>query len=128
MHGFVRMILIAVFCITTLDAAEFQLPFGLPTVVDARLIVADAFDSPGGEREESISRFATSASPQEVDAFYRSALEAAGFTIYSGYDKGDRTFAAGKRNRDRITVSAKRDSEEVEPGEVEILIVAKYDK
>ncbi len=124
---FAVMVTIAL-CGTALRAADFQLPFGLPVMRDARLLITDSFDSPSGDREESITRFATNASPQDIDAFYRGALEAVGFKVYSGYDKGDRTYAAGKRDRDRITVSAKSNSAEVEPGEVEILIVAKYDK
>ena len=127
-NGMLAVLMAAVFCIATVSATEYQIPFGLPALPDARLIISDKIDSPSGDREESIFRFATTATPQEVDTFYRSALEAAGFLVSAKSDKGDSIFTSGKRDRDRITVSAKRDSEEVQPGEVEVLIVGKYDK
>jgi len=59
-------------------------------------------------------------------AFYQSALEQAGFRLSVVTDKGTSASFSGKRDRDRIRISAKRDTAEVEAGEVEIRIIANY--
>lgn len=112
-----------------ISAAEFVTPFGLATAPDARLVVSDVYDTySGSSREESTARLGTINTPQKTIAFYRKALEEAGFRIYSSFDRGDSAYVAGKRGNDRITVLVKKESNWVEPGENEIHIIAQYDK
>lgn len=110
------------------SAAEFTMPFGLAIMPDSRLAISDAFDTPSGDREESIARFSTKNSRQDVIAFYRKALEEAGFKVYSASDTPDFAMIAAKRNDDRITVYFKNQSDWVEADESEIHIKAVYKK
>ena len=109
-------------------AAEFSMPFGLAIMPDAKLAISDAYDSGSGDREESIARFGTKASRQDVITFYKKALEEAGFKTYSSSDKPNFAMFAAKRENDRITVYFKNKSVWVEADESEISIIAVYDK
>ena len=108
--------------------AEFTMPFGLAVAPDAKLAISDAYDTAGGDREESIARFATKSSRKDVISFYSKALEEAGFEIYSSADNTDFAMIAGKRDDDRVTVSFKNESDWVEADESEISITAVYNK
>ena len=109
-------------------AAEFTLPFALTIMPNARLAISEVYDTPSGDREESIARYATKASREEVITFYKKALKEAGFQTYSASDKPKYYMFAAKRNNDRITVYFKNQSDWVEAGESEISIKGIYDK
>ena len=49
--------------------SEFTLPFGLATVPNAKLVISDVFDSPAGDREESVAKFSTKQSREFVIDF-----------------------------------------------------------
>ena len=110
------------------SAAELTIPFGLPEPLDARLAISDVYDSPGGDREEWIARFGTKASRSDIIAFYRKALEEAGFKTYSSSDEPEFAMIAAKRDDDRITIYFKNQSDWVEADESEVSINAKYNK
>ncbi|MDO6747021.1 hypothetical protein [Gilvimarinus sp. 1_MG-2023] len=109
-------------------ADEFTPPLGLPVVPDARLAISDAYDTAGGDREESIARFGTKASRNDVIDFYTEALENAGFVIYSSSDKADYAMIAAKRDDDRVTIYYRNQSDWVEADEGEFSIKAVYTK
>lgn len=119
---------IAAMYLGTAGAADLAIPFGIPQLPDARLAISDAYDSPSGDREEWIARFGTKASRQDIIAFYRNALEEAGFEIYSTADRENSAMIAGKRDDDRITVSFRTQSDWVEADESEFSIKAVYNK
>ncbi|MDQ8186679.1 hypothetical protein [Pelagicoccus sp. SDUM812002] len=119
---------IAAFFASTAAAEEFTIPFGLAKVPDARLAFSDVYDSPSGDREESIARFTTKDSRQEVIGFYRKALEEAGFQTYSSSDKPDYAMVAAKRDDDRVTIYFRNESDWVEADESEISIKCEYNK
>ena len=128
MKGTLFFICLAALYVGSAGAAELTIPFGIPKPPEARLAIKDAYDSPGGDREEWIARFGTKASRTDIIAFYRSALEEAGFEIYSSADRADSAMIAAKRNDDRITISFKKESDWVEADESEISIKAVYKK
>ncbi|WP_049721741.1 hypothetical protein [Gilvimarinus polysaccharolyticus] len=109
-------------------AEEFTLPLEIPIVPDARLAISDAYDVPGGGREEAIARFGTKVPRQDVMAFYRAALEEAGFQIYSSSDKAKYAMIAAKRDDDRVTVYFRDQSDWVEADESEFSVKAVYNK
>lgn len=119
---------IAALYMSTAATAEFSLPYGLATIHDARLAISDAYDTPSGDRVESIARFGTKVSRQDVIAFYTKALEEAGFKIYSSSDKAAYAMIAAKRGDDRITIYHRNESDWVEAGESEFSIKAVYNK
>ena len=119
---------IAVLYIGTASAAEFVMPLGIPKPPDARLAISDVYDTPSGDREEWIARFGTKVSRQDMISFYRSALEEAGFRIYSSADRADYAMIAAKKGDDRVTISFKSQSDWVEAEENEISIKAVYNK
>ena len=125
-----NILLLLIFIVTagTAVAEEYTLPFGIGIVSDAKLAISDTFDSPSGDREESIARFATKMTRQDVIDFYKNALEAAGFEIYSSSDKDNYAMIAAKRDADRVTVYYKNQSDWVEEGESEIFFKAVYNK
>ncbi|WP_299082492.1 hypothetical protein [uncultured Paraglaciecola sp.] len=108
--------------------SEFTLPFGLTTVPNAKLVISDVFDSPTGDREESVAKFSTKQSREFVIEFYRKSLAEAGFTIYSKSDTAKYYMIAAKRNDDRITVYYRNQSDWVSEDESEIALTAKYNK
>lgn len=118
----------AALTVCPLAAADFNMPFGIAVAPGARLVIGDVFDSPSGDREEAIARFATKDSRQYVIAFYRKALEEAGFLINAAVDEATRTSLSAKRDDDRINVYYKETSDWVEAGESEISINARYTK
>ncbi|MGB3621283.1 MAG: hypothetical protein WBA20_08060 [Ketobacter sp.] len=125
----VRLVaLIAALNAGTVVADEFSMPFGLAAIPGARLAISDAYDTAGGDREESIARFGTQVAREEVISFYRNALEEAGFKIYSSSDRPDYAMIAGKRDDDRITVYYKNQSDWVEADEGELSVKAEYNK
>lgn len=109
-------------------AKEFKLPFGLVAAPDAKLLDGYVMPSAAGDREESISIFATKSSLADVIAFYRESLETAGFQTYSASDRDGYVSVAAKRDRDRISISVKTEGYVAEPGNNEIKITATYDK
>lgn len=119
---------IAALCVGTASAAELIMPLGIPKPAGARLAISDAYEAPGGGREEWIARFGTKASRQDMLSFYRNALEKAGFQIYSSADRADYAMIAAKRNDDRVTIAFKTKSDWVEADESEISIKAVYNK
>lgn len=119
---------IAALYVGSAGAAELTMPFGIPKPPDSRLAINDAYDSAGGDREEWIARFGTKASRPDILAFYRNALEEAGFEIYSSADKANSAMIAAKRGSDRITISFKSESDWVEADESEVSIKAVYNK
>lgn len=119
---------IAALYMSTAATAEFSLPYGLAIIPDARLAISDAYDTPSGDRVESIARFGTKVSRQDVIAFYTKALEEAGFKIYSSSDKASYAMIAAKRGDDRITIYHRNESDWVEAGESEFSIKAVYNK
>ncbi|HAW94076.1 MULTISPECIES: hypothetical protein [unclassified Arsukibacterium] len=128
-----KCILLILTCVATLtigavSAADVIVPFGIPKPPDARLAINDAYDSGAGDREEWIARFGTKASRQDTIAFYRNALEQAGFEIYSTADRAGSAMLAAKRDSDRITIYFKDNSDWVEANESEIFIKAVYNK
>ncbi|WFB34545.1 hypothetical protein P3T73_10265 [Kiritimatiellota bacterium B12222] len=127
-NTYLFLILISALLLGRLVAEEYTLPYELTLIPEARLAISDVYDSPGGDREESIARFGSKSSREEVIAFYRKALEEAGFTIYSSSDKPTYAMIAGKRNDDRITIYFKTESDWVEADESEISFKAVYNK
>ncbi|GAA3970550.1 hypothetical protein [Allohahella marinimesophila] len=121
-------VLVAALCIGMMAHADFALPYGLASPPDSTLVIGDVFDSAGGDREESIARFSTSASRQDSIEFYTLALEKVGFEIYSSSDTEKRAMIAGKRADDRVTVYFKDESDWAEAGESEISVHAVYNK
>ena len=109
-------------------AEEITIPLGIPKLPDARLAISNAYDTAGGDRHEWTARFGTKTSREKVIAFYRSALEEAGFKIYSSSDKDAYYMIAAKRNDDRVTIYYKNTSDWVEAGEGELSIKAVYNK
>lgn len=109
-------------------AVEFTMPYGLATLPEARLAISDAYDTPGGDRVESIAKFGTKKSREEVITFYRNALEAIGFKSYSSSDKPEYYMFAAKRDDDRVTIYYKNTSDWVEADEAEFSIKATYNK
>lgn len=114
--------------IGTAGAAELTIPFEIPKLPDARLAISNVYDAPGGGRENWTARFGTKASRQNIIAFYRKALEEAGFKIYSSADRTNNAMIAGKRGDDRVTISFKNKSGWVEADENEVSINAVYNK
>lgn len=119
---------IAALFIGAAGAAEITIPFGLPKLTDARLAISDEYEVPGGGRQEWIARFGTKASRQDIIAFYRNALEEAGFQIYSSADKAAYVMISAKRDDDRITIYVRNESDWVEADESELSIKAVYNK
>ena len=109
-------------------AAEYTMPYGLANLPEARLAISDAYDTAGGDRVESIARFGTKKSREEVITFYRNALEEIGFKSYSSSDKPEYYMFAAKRDDDRVTIYYKNTSDWVEADEAEFSIKATYNK
>lgn len=122
------LLLIATLHVGLSGASEFTMPFGLSLTPGARLLISDVHDSGADTREESVARYGTRLPLQEVIAFYQTALVDAGFKISVPTDNGDSMGITGKRGRDRIRVSVKKEGSWAEVGENELTIVAVYDK
>lgn len=122
------MILIATMCSGALGASEFTMPFGLPVPPEARLLISDQYDSGVNTREESIARFGTHKSLQEVIAFFQSALADAGFKVSLPSDRGESVAITARRDRDRIRITVTKAGSWADEGENELIIVAVYDK
>jgi len=112
----------------TAVAEEYTMPFGLATLPGARLAISDAYDTAGGDRVESVARFGTKASREDVIDFYRKAVEEAGFKTYSSSDKPEYAMFAAKRDDDRVTIYYRNSSDWVEADEGEFSIKAVYNK
>ena len=122
------LLLVATLHIAPVGASEFNMPFGLAVTPDARLLISDAYDSGGDTREESVARFGTQLSLQEVIDFYQAVLAEAGFKLSVPTDRGHYMGINGKRGTDRIRVSVRNDGDWADAGENELTIVATYDK
>jgi hypothetical protein len=114
--------------IGTTYSANYTMPFGIAIIPDATLAISDVHDSPAGDREESIARFATKTSRQSVITFYRKALKEAGFEIYSSSDQTKYAMIAAKRGGDRVTIYYKNKSDWVKEDESEFSFKAIYKK
>ncbi len=122
------LFLLAHFLTAASIASETAIPFGIAVMPEARLLVSDAYDAGDNTREEAIARYGTQASLQDVIAFYQTAFTDAGFKVSLPSDSGDRMAITGKRDRDRIRLSVKKEGSWANEGENEITIVAVYDK
>ncbi|WP_154222063.1 hypothetical protein [Marinicella rhabdoformis] len=119
---------VSVVCGSAALAEAYTMPFGLPSLPDARLAISDSYDTAGGDRVESIARFGTNKSREEVIALYRKATEEAGFQSYSSSDKPEYYMFAAKRGDDRLTIYYRNTSDWVEAGEAEFSIKAVFNK
>jgi len=127
-HTFKALCFFVLIVASSAIASDLKMPFGLPQLPEARLLVSDAYESGASEREEFVARFGTKMALGDAIAFYQSALEEAGFKISLPNNTGNKISFSGKRESDRIRVSARTDGGWADAGENELTIVANYNK